>query len=174
MSEKLSSSLVEEIQTYDDEKRAKYFFKEVVLNNKIWILTDEHGCVMLNTEEDDCVPVWPNEEFASVLLIARTDYLENNPELVKNWLKSHKETVVWINSNADENKEIKMIPEMLNLLGCSKDNFKKLLQKMGYKTYEKEQDMFFKYNPVKKFKKIQNKKVSNENPFKVLKNLKLG
>ena len=79
-----------------------------------------------------------------------------------------------INATSKENSEIKMIPEMLNLLGCSKENFKKLLQKMGYKTYEKEQDMFFKYNPVKKFKKIQNKKVSNENPFKVLKNLKLG
>ena len=79
-----------------------------------------------------------------------------------------------INATSKENNEIKMIPEMLNLLGCSKENFKKLLQKMGYKTYEKEQDMFFKYNPVKKFKKIQNKKVSNENPFKVLKNLKLG
>merc|ERR1711966_234098 len=38
-----------------------------------------------------------------------------------------------INSDSKENKEIKMIPEMLNLLGCSKDNFKKLLQKMGYK-----------------------------------------
>ena len=79
-----------------------------------------------------------------------------------------------INATSKENSEIKMIPEMLNLLGCSKENFKKLLQKMGYKTYEKEEDMFFKYNPVKKFKKIQNKKVSNENPFKVLKNLKLG
>ena len=79
-----------------------------------------------------------------------------------------------INATSKENSEIKMIPEMLNLLGCSKENFKKLLQKMGYKTYEKEQEMFFKYNPVKKFKKIQNKKVSNENPFKVLKNLKLG
>ena len=79
-----------------------------------------------------------------------------------------------INATSKENSEIKMIPEMLNLLGCSKENFKKLLQKMGYKTYEKEQDMFFKYNPVKKFKKAQNKKVSNENPFKVLKNLKLG
>jgi ATP-dependent RNA helicase SUPV3L1/SUV3 len=33
-----------------------------------------------------------------------------------------------INSNL-KNKEIKMIPEMLNLLGCSKDNFKKLLKK---------------------------------------------
>lgn len=64
MSEKLQPSLVEQIQAYDDEKRATYFFKEVVLNNKIWILTDEHGCVMLNTEEDDCIPVWPNEEFA--------------------------------------------------------------------------------------------------------------
>ena len=69
-----------------------------------------------------------------------------------------------INATSKENSEIKMIPEMLNLLGCSKENFKKLLQKMGYKTYEKEQDMFFKYNPVKKFKKTQNKKASNENP----------
>ena len=42
-----------------------------------------------------------------------------------------------INSNPDKNKEIKLIPEMLNLLGCSKDNFKKLIQKMNYKTYEK-------------------------------------
>ena len=79
-----------------------------------------------------------------------------------------------INATSKENNEIKMIPEMLNLLGCSKENLKKLIQKMGYKTYEKEQDMFFKYNPVKKFKKTQNKKGSNENPFKVLKNLKLG
>ena len=33
-----------------------------------------------------------------------------------------------INSNSEKEKEVKMIPEMLNLLGCSKDNFKKLLQ----------------------------------------------
>ena len=79
-----------------------------------------------------------------------------------------------INATSKENSEIKMIPEMLNLLGCSKENFKILLHKMSYKTYEKEQDMFFKYNPIKKNKKTQNKKVSNENPFKVLKNLKLG
>ena len=61
------------------------------------MLVQELDGVRLFNEEK----LWPNEEFASVLLIARTDYLENNPELVKNWLKSHKETVVWINSNAD-------------------------------------------------------------------------
>ena len=78
-----------------------------------------------------------------------------------------------INSDLKENKEIKVIPEMLNLLGCSKDNFKKLLQKMGYKVFDKESEIFFKYNPIKKFKKHSTKKVSNENPFKVLKNLNL-
>ncbi len=49
---------------FDDEQRAKYFLKEVIKNNQLWILTDEHGCVMLNTEDEDCVPVWPNQEFA--------------------------------------------------------------------------------------------------------------
>ena len=62
---------------------------------------------------------------------------------------------------------------MLNLLGCSKDNFKKLLQKMDYKVFDKEEETFFKYNPIKKFKKTSTKKFSSENPFKILKNLKL-
>ena len=35
-----------------------------------------------------------------------------------------------------------MIPEMLNLLGCSKDNFKKLLKSMNYKIIEKNEDIF--------------------------------
>ena len=55
--------------------------------------------------------------------------------------------VLIINSSSKENSEIKLVPEMLNLLGCSKDNFKKLLQKMNYKIFEKENDTFFKYNP---------------------------
>ena len=82
--------------------------------------------------------------------------------------------VLIINSSSKENSEIKLVPEMLNLLGCSKDNFKKLLQKMNYKVFEKENETFFKYSPNKKFKKITTKKISNENPFKILKNLNLS
>jgi len=82
--------------------------------------------------------------------------------------------VLIINSSSKENSEIKIVPEMLNLLGCSKDNFKKLLQKMNYKIFEKENETFFKYSPNKKFKKITTKKISNENPFKILKNLNLN
>ncbi len=82
--------------------------------------------------------------------------------------------VLIINSSSKENSEIKLVPEMLNLLGCSKDNFKKLLQKMNYKIFEKENEIFFKYSPNNKFKKIPTKKISNENPFKILKNLNLS
>merc|ERR1712078_62393 len=82
--------------------------------------------------------------------------------------------VLIINSSSKENSEIKLVPEMLNLLGCSKDNFKKLLQKMNYKIFDKENETFFKYNPIKKFKKGSIKKVSSENPFKILKNLNLS
>ena len=77
-----------------------------------------------------------------------------------------------INSKSD--KEIKMIPEMLNLLGCNKDNFKKLLLNMGYRVIEKNDEVFFKYRPNKNNKKIYDKKISKESPFGILKNLNLN
>ena len=79
-----------------------------------------------------------------------------------------------INLSSKNEKEIKMIPEMVNLLGCSKDNFKKLLKKMNYKIIDRGENTYFKYNPVKKFKKDITKKITSENPFKILQNLKLG
>jgi len=48
------------------------------------------------------------------------------------------------------------------------------LQKMNYKIFDKDDETYFKYNPVKKFKKSSIKKVSSENPFKILKNLNLS
>ena len=50
-----------------------------------------------------------------------------------------------INTDKKENKEIKMIPEMLNLLGCNKQNFKKLLKNMNYKITEKDDNLYFRY-----------------------------
>ena len=75
-----------------------------------------------------------------------------------------------INSDPEKGKEIKLVPEMLNLLGCSKENFKKLIEKMNYKTLERDKDIYFKYSPQKQIKKPFKKTVSINNPFKVLKN----
>ena len=78
------------------------------------------------------------------------------------------------NSEKDDKKEVKVIPEMLNLLGCSRENFNKLLKKMDYKIYEKEKEIFLKYVPSKKkgFKKYDKKNNLN-NPFNVLNQLNL-
>ena len=76
-----------------------------------------------------------------------------------------------INYGTKETKEIKMMPDMLNLLGCNKDNFKRLLQNMNYKIIEKNDELFFKYMPKKTNKLKIEKKTTKENPFTVLKNL---
>ena len=78
-----------------------------------------------------------------------------------------------INLRKENTKEIKVIPEMLNLLGCSKENFKHLLKSMNYKIILKNKEIFFKYAPKKSIKK-ENKKIIKENPFKVLKNLQFN
>ena len=79
-----------------------------------------------------------------------------------------------INSDPEKNKEIKLVPEMLNLLGCSKENFKKLIEKMNYKTFEKDKDIYFKYSPKKQIKKNFKKMTPLNNPFNILKKLDLN
>jgi len=77
-----------------------------------------------------------------------------------------------INSNPENKNEIKLIPEMLNLLGCSKDSFIKLIQKMNYKIFEKKNETYFKYTKIKRFKKNYKFKSNNKNnPFSVLKQM---
>ena len=79
-----------------------------------------------------------------------------------------------INSETMNKKEIKMTSEMLNLLGCSKDNFVKLLKNMNYTIQEKNNEVFFKYLPKKRNKKKFDKKISKESPFGILKDLNLS
>ncbi len=69
----------------------------------------------------------------------------------------------------EKQKEIKLVPEMLNLLGCNKENFIKLLRRMNYKTYEKEDNIFFKYTPTKKiFDKFKKNIDKTDSPFSKL------
>lgn len=86
MANALSQIQVNNTLALTDEQRVQYLLKEVNLNKEIWILVDEHGCVMLNTDEEDCVPVWPNKEFA--LSWASGDWKECRPEPISlnKWL----------------------------------------------------------------------------------------
>ncbi len=78
-----------------------------------------------------------------------------------------------ISSNTIKNNKIELVPKMLNLLGCSKDNFLKLIEKMNYNVSLENDKYFFKYNPRKKINKKNKNKFQNDNPFAALKELNI-
>tara|TARA_Y100000741_G_scaffold208292_1_gene158615 strand:+ start:1 stop:1290 length:1290 start_codon:yes stop_codon:yes gene_type:complete len=83
--------------------------------------------------------------------------------------------ILIFNSNKDiKNKDIKLIPEMLNLLGANKENFTILLKNMGYKTFEKDKEIYFKYLSNNKNNNTKVKKINiKDNPFRILDQLNL-
>ena len=62
------------------------------------ILVNELDGKRLFFEEE----LWTDNQFASVLLIGKVDYIEENPLIVQSWLRSHHETVNWINENPEK------------------------------------------------------------------------
>ncbi len=64
------------------------------------ILETELGGKRLFHEEE----LWPNNEFASVLLIGNVNYIEKNPTVISNFLNSHLETTIWITEHPVETR----------------------------------------------------------------------
>lgn len=100
----LEPEKVKQILQMDDAQRAVYFVNETVTQNQLWILTDEHGCVMLNTEDEDCVPVWPNEEFAQAW--ATEQWQDCRPEAISlnKWFSR------WTHGLADDELAVVVFP----------------------------------------------------------------
>ena len=78
-----------------------------------------------------------------------------------------------ISSDTIKSSKIELVPKMLNLLGCSKENFLKLIKKMNYNVSLENDKYYFKYNPVKKINKKTKGKSQNDNPFAALKQLNI-
>lgn len=104
MSNSLEPGLFETIQGYDAEKRFSYLLKEVIENRQIWILTDEHGSVMLNTEDEDCVPVWPNKEFSDSWATGEWENCKSESISLNKWHSR------WTHGLADDDLAIVVFP----------------------------------------------------------------
>lgn len=81
----LDQNRMQEIQGWAQDKRLKYLLKQMVEQQAVWILTDEHGAVMLTTEDEDCIPVWPHEEFASQWATGEWNGFEAKSISLKDW-----------------------------------------------------------------------------------------
>ncbi|GAA0857258.1 DUF2750 domain-containing protein [Aliiglaciecola litoralis] len=46
------------------EERFDYALEKIVENGELWGLFGENGWLLLQAEEDACLPIWPSESFA--------------------------------------------------------------------------------------------------------------
>lgn len=66
MNDKLNSPDLNDMLAAPAEKRTQYFDELVNHYQQIWILSDADGAVMLTTDDEDCIPVWPTQEAAEL------------------------------------------------------------------------------------------------------------
>lgn len=81
----LTNDQLETLNKMRPDERFNYCIKEIAKQRKVWILTDEHGCVMLNTEDEDCVPVWPHQEFAEQWATGDWEHCKAEPISTAKW-----------------------------------------------------------------------------------------
>ncbi len=78
-----------------------------------------------------------------------------------------------INLDIKKNGKIELVPKMLNLLGCSRENFINLIKKLDYNVSLENNKYFFKYRPIKKINKKNKNRVQSDNPFAALRGLNI-
>jgi len=70
-----------------------------------------------------------------------------------------------------KNGKFQIDSDMMNLLGCTKENFFQLMDLMNYKKYNKDDENTFVYKGVKKEKAVKRFVKKNNSPFKKLESL---
>jgi NitT/TauT family transport system substrate-binding protein len=73
------------------------------------LVKEANGRIFLDERD-----LWPNGKFVTANIIVRTDYLKNNPDVIKKLLAAHVDETNWINKNKEEaiqafNTELKKI-----------------------------------------------------------------
>jgi len=64
MNYELTADDLNRLSVLDAEQRYDYFIQAVADLEKIWILVDEEGFVLVDADEERCIPVWPHAELA--------------------------------------------------------------------------------------------------------------
>ena len=166
----------------------KFFNKENSLDNDTDLLNV--ACLMIHAAKIDenytdkekkiiketLTKLSNNEDLDKLISEAETKEADSNhiqdfTKIIKAMDKNDKIEI--ISSGNTKGDKIELVPKMLNLLGCSKENFLKLIKKMNYNVSLENDKYFFKYSPSKKTNKLTKNKFQSDNPFAALKQLNI-
>lgn len=96
-----------QVLSLSDNERFNHLVNRVNEQQELWILTDEHGCMMLTTDDDeDCIPVWPHADYARDW--AQGDWQHCKPEAISLnvWLKR------WVPGMTDDELLVAVFPTL--------------------------------------------------------------
>ena len=65
------------------------------------LVSEANGKILFEEEE-----LWPQGKYATAVLVARKKFIDEHPNLVQKWVKSHVQLIDWINQNFTEAKRI--------------------------------------------------------------------
>ena len=80
--------------------------------------------------------LWPDGKFVTGNLIVRTDYLRDNPEIIKKLLEAHVDETLWINQKLSKTNDTKVDEKNINELTLA---FNEGLKKITGKVYPQDQ-----------------------------------
>ena len=76
---------INDVKKYNEEQLYAFFVSEAIAAGQIWILMDEYGSVMLNTDDEDCVPVWPSQTLAQAWATGEWDHCKAESISISTW-----------------------------------------------------------------------------------------
>ncbi|MCZ2722727.1 DUF2750 domain-containing protein [Marinomonas sp. 15G1-11] len=106
MSQELSVDQRVMLLASPDDERLSYFLEQVKSSSQLWSLSNEQGFVMVETDEGDCVMVWPDAEFAAQWAV--DDWDDCEPVLID--LATFKST--WLPSLITDEVSIAVFPNI--------------------------------------------------------------
>ncbi|MBV7314266.1 DUF2750 domain-containing protein [Shewanella sp. NIFS-20-20] len=70
----------------------------------IWTLQDNDGCVMLTTDDEDCIPMWPTEEAANSWAVDDWQHCQPLAIPLNEWLER------WVPGMQDDDLAVAICP----------------------------------------------------------------
>ncbi len=119
-----------ELSKMQPEQRFEYALEKMISKQYLWGLYGENGWVMLKADDDACLPIWPNKEFAQAWV--KQDFPDCQPkqiefsEWVEAWLPGMQknETLILVFPLGEDEEGIMLEAE--EMLECIQEDLAKL------------------------------------------------
>ncbi|MBY4675457.1 DUF2750 domain-containing protein [Marinobacterium arenosum] len=65
MAYKLTDEQRQSVLKQDAEQRYNHFLDKITKWEEVWSLRDDEGFVLVNSDDEACIPVWPHPDYAA-------------------------------------------------------------------------------------------------------------